>query len=214
MSVRILIADDHEVMRSGVRGTLQQQPGWEVCGEAADGRQAVELAGKLKPDVAVLDLTMPLLNGIEAARQVHEVSPQTEVLIFTVHESDQLIGEIIAAGAHGYLNKADAATLLVAAVRALAQHGLFFGERASRKVVDLIFNGKSARAEVPSLLTPREREIVGLIAEAKSNKEIAAALGISVKTVETHRSNLMRKLGMTSVVQLVRYALRNHLVSN
>jgi DNA-binding NarL/FixJ family response regulator len=212
MSVRILIADDHEVVRSGLRGILEGQPGWEVCAEAADGRQAVQLAGEMKPDVAVLDLSMPALNGLDATRQISQVSPKTEVLIFTMHDTEALMSETFAAGAHGFLNKADAARLLVGAVQALSQHQLFFTEKASRKLVGLIASGKPPKPEQSSVLSAREREIVSLVAEGKSNKEIAATLNISVKTVETHRSNLMRKLRITSIAELVRYAVRNHLV--
>jgi DNA-binding NarL/FixJ family response regulator len=209
--VRILLADDHDVVRRGVRALLEARPCWQVCGEAANGREAVKLAVSLKPDIAVLDLEMPELNGLEATRQIKRKLPNTEVLIYSMHETDQLIREVLAAGARGYVLKADAGRQLVDAVEALSRHKPFFTTRASETLLESFLKSPLAAGEV-SLLTDREREIVQLLAEGKANKEVASALGISVKTVETHRATLMRKLGMNSIVELVHYAVRNHLV--
>jgi DNA-binding NarL/FixJ family response regulator len=209
--VRILLADDHDVVRRGVRSLLEARPRWQVCGEAANGREAVRLAARLNPDVAVLDLEMPELNGLEATRQIKRKLPDTEVLIYSVHETEQLIREVLAAGARGYVLKADAGRQLVDAVESLSRHKPFFTARASEALLETFLKSPLAAGEV-SLLTDREREVMQLLAEGKVNKEVASALGISVKTVETHRAALMRKLGMNSIVELVHYAIRNHLV--
>lgn len=211
---RILLADDHDVVRAGLREMLNAREGWEVCGEAANGRAAVELALRLKPDVAVLDLTMPELNGLEATRQIRKELPQTEVLIFTMHETEQLIREVLAAGARGYVLKSDAGRHLISAIDALAHHKPFFTAAVSEALLDAYLKTASKQADGSAfgLLTDREREIVQLLAEGKSNKEVATALSISVKTVETHRATVMRKLGINSIVELVHYAVRNHLI--
>jgi DNA-binding NarL/FixJ family response regulator len=209
--VGILLADDHDIVRRGVRSLLEAHPGWQVCGEAANGREAVRLAARLKPDIAVLDLEMPELNGLEATRQIKRKLPGTEVLIYSIHETEQLIREVLAAGARGYVLKADAGRQLVDAVEALSRHQPFFTARASEALLENFLKSPLAAGEV-SLLTDREREVLQLLAEGKVNKEVAAALGISVKTVETHRATVMRKLGMNSIVELVHYAIRNHLV--
>jgi DNA-binding NarL/FixJ family response regulator len=214
--VRIILADDHDVVRHGLRHLLEQQEGWMVCGEATGGRQAVDLARSLQPDVAVLDVAMPDLNGLEATRQIRRLSPRTEVLVFTMHESEQLVREVLAAGAKGYLLKSDAARLIVAAVEALAAHKPFFNWKVSETILDGFLRATTAepdQAGAVEPLTPREREIAQLLAEGRSNKEVATRLDISVKTVETHRSALMRKIGARSVVDIVRYAVRNKLTS-
>jgi DNA-binding NarL/FixJ family response regulator len=213
MTIEILIADDHELIRQGLRSVFEQQHGWNLCAEAGDGRQAVELATKLKPDLVILDISMPELNGLEAARQIRRALPQVEVLILTMHESEQLVLDIVAAGARGYLLKSDAARLLVVAVEALASHQPFF----TGKVSEMILRSHAAQSSAgcqspPGAMTPREREIIQLLAEGKSNKQIAIALGISPKTVEVHRSNLMRKFHLHSVTDLVRYAVRNKII--
>jgi DNA-binding NarL/FixJ family response regulator len=209
--VRILLADDHEVLRRGVRQIIEEHPGWTVCGEAANGREAVELAVREKPDVAVLDLSMPELNGLEATRQIRKALPQTEILIFTMHENEQLVREVLAAGARGYLLKNDAALHIVAAIDALSKHKPFFTSNVSETLLEgFLRAGTSAEAAVlGEPMTPREREIIQLLAEGHSNKDIARSLGISVKTVETHRATIMRKIGGSSVVDIVRYAIRN-----
>ena len=207
-AVRILLADDHDVVRKGLRGLLEANSTWQVCGEAANGREAVRLAVKLAPDVAVLDLEMPELNGLEATRRIKKELPDLEVIIFTMHETDQLIQEALAAGARGYVLKADAGRYLVEAVEALSRHKPFFTSKASETLLDSFLNTPKKDRE-GSALTDREREIVQLLAEGKVNKEIASTLGISVKTVETHRATIMRKLKMNSIVELVRYAIRH-----
>jgi DNA-binding NarL/FixJ family response regulator len=212
--LRILLADDHEVIRHGVRALIEKEAGWEVCGEAVDGRKAVALAEQLKPDVVVLDLGMPELNGLDAARQIKRTLPKVEVLIFTGEESEQLIHEVFAAGARSYILKSDLAQHLVAAIRALGLHKHYFTNRISEVVFARYFNGESgAGKDKTEGLTPREREIVQLIGEGKSNKETGALLGISVKTVETHRAATMRKLRLDSFADLMRYAIRNKIVA-
>ncbi len=212
--VRILVADDHEVVRRGLRTLLEAQPDLQVCAEAATGREAVEKAKECKPDLVVMDIGMPELNGLEATRKVLRVLPQTEVLILTMHESEQVVREVLAAGARGYVLKSDAARDLVTAVKALRQHKPFFTSRVAELVLKGYLSGVQAGDEEPSLpsLTPREREIVQLLAEGKSNKEVAVALAISVKTVEAHRANIMRKLNLHSISELVHYAIRNKIV--
>ncbi len=214
-TLRIFIADDHEVVRKGLCALLQAQPDWEVCGEAADGREAVEKIDLLKPDVVILDLGMPSLNGLEATRQILKNNPLAKILILTLHDSDQVVREVLNAGARGFLLKSDPARDLVAAVEALRQDKTYF----TSKVASMVLEGylKGGRAGTPvsvgrSRLTPREREIVQLLAEGKSTKEVAVALGLSVKTAETHRSNIMRKLQLHSVSALVLYAVRNNIV--
>jgi DNA-binding NarL/FixJ family response regulator len=215
-TLRILIADDHDVVRRGMRALLEDQSGWEVCAEANNGRQAVEKVKQLKPDVAVMDVTMPELNGLEATRQILKIAPRTEVLILTVHESEQIAQEVLKTGARGYILKSDAGRELVAAVQAVSHHKPFFTARVSQMVSDSQLKSGLASVEaedIGSRLTAREREIVQLLAEGKANKEVASVLNISVKTVETHRTNIMRKLRLHSVSELVRYAVRNNIVS-
>jgi DNA-binding NarL/FixJ family response regulator len=213
--IRIMLADDHDVVRRGLRELLEEHEGWEVCGETANGRQAIEMVKNLRPNVAVVDLAMPELNGLEATRHIRKEAPETEVLIFTMHESEQLVRDVLEAGARGFVLKSDAARYLTSAVEALAQHKPFFTSKVSELVLDEFLKAGRHKKEVSvpsSLLTPREREIVQLLAESKSNKEISTLLNISVKTVETHRAAIMRKLGINSIVELVHYAVRNELV--
>lgn len=211
--LRILLADDHDVVRRGLRDVLHEQPGWEVCGEATTGVQAVELAKKLAPDIAVLDVTMPLLNGLDATRQIRKTLPTVEVLIFTMHESEQLIRQVLAAGARGYVLKSDALRHIVFAIDALAHHKPFFSWKVSETMLDSFLRDAAGTSSTNlDPLTPREREIVQLLAESKSSKDISSILGISLKTVETHRATIMRKLGAHSVVEIVHYAIRNKLV--
>jgi len=215
MPVRILVADDHQVVRTGLRALLESKSGWQVCAEAANGREAVEKAGQLKPDVAVLDIGMPLLNGVEATRQIRKLSPQTEILILTMHDSELLIQEVLGVGALGYILKDDADRNLVAAVDALRRHKPYLSSRVSESVSNpASADGTAFNPSSRSRLTPREREILQLLAEGKSNKEVAGILGISLKTAETHRANIMLKLDFHSVTELVRYAVRNKIIQS
>lgn len=212
--LRILLADDHEVVRQGVRKAIENEAGWEVCGEAADGRSAVALAGQLAPDVIVMDMGMPQLNGLEAARQIKRAQPAAEVLIFSGEASEQLIHDVFAAGARSYILKSDIGTHLIEAIRALGQHKHYFTDHISEVVFARYIDGASgAGKDKAEGLTPREREIVQLLGEGKSNKEVAAVLGISIKTVETHRAATMRKLRLDSFADLVRYAIRNKIIA-
>jgi len=216
MQFRILVADDHEVVRRGLCALLKSHPEWEVCGEASDGREAVEKALKLNPDVVILDVGMPNLNGLEATRQIVKAKPHIKILILTLHDSDQLVQEVLNAGARGFLLKSDAARDLVTAVDALRNNKIYFTPKVASMVLEgyLRRNDDEAEPEPPTRnrLTPREREIVQLLAEGKSSREVADALGLSVKTAETHRANIMRKLNLHSVSDLVLYAVRNNIV--
>jgi two-component system, NarL family, response regulator NreC len=214
-TVRILIADDHEVVREGARILLEREAGWEVCGTAKTGREAIEQAEKLRPDVVVLDMGMPDLNGLDATRQIKRILPKTELLIFTAHEQEELIQEVFEAGVKSYILKSDAGLHLVDAVRALSQHKPFFTSKVSGVLFAKFLNGAAPARNADQTgrhLTARERQIVRLLAEGKSNKEVADALGVSVRTAETHRASLLRKLGMTSLAGLVRYAIRNGII--
>jgi DNA-binding NarL/FixJ family response regulator len=212
MPLRILVADDHHVVRTGLRTLLETERGWQVCAEAANGREAVEKAGELRPDVAVLDIGMPLLNGVEATRQIRKLSPKTEVLILTMHDSEVLIQEVLEAGARGYILKDDADRNLIAAVDALRQHKPYLSSRVSEAFSKTVLSPGDDFTSDRRRLTPREREILQLLAEGKSNKEIAGFLNISVKTAETHRANIMLKLNFHSITELVRYAVRNKII--
>ncbi len=206
---RILIADDHDVVRSGLHAILSSQPGWEVVAEAEDGRQAVALAAETRPDIAILDYQLSSLNGVDATREIRAFQPQTEVLIFTMHESEPLVHELLEAGARGYLLKSDARKFLIAAVESLARHKPFFTGRVSETLLNAFLANGHAR---DGGLSARERSVVQLIAEGHSNKEVAQLLGLNLKTVESHRSSAMRKVNVHSTATLVRYAIRNRLV--
>jgi DNA-binding NarL/FixJ family response regulator len=214
-TLRILVADDHDLMRRGLKSLLESHPGWSVCAEAHTGREAVAKAEELKPDIVILDITMPELNGVEAARRILKASPNTEILVLSVHYSDQLIRDILDAGVRGYIVKSDSDRDLVIAIEALANHKPFFTPRATELILNN-FNSKGGTTEIPDVigdrLTSREREIVQLLSEGKTSKEVASILGISVKTAETHRANIMRKLEIHSVSELVRYAVRNQII--
>lgn len=208
--VRILLADDHDLIREGLRTVIQAHPDWHVCGEARTGAEAINLARKLKPDVVVLDIGMSELNGLGAARKIHEELPQTEILMLSIHMSDALVKEALTVGARGYVLKTDAKKLLVIAIETLLRHKPFLSSEVSQLIVDQYLQGTGR--EIPDRLTPREKEIVQLLAEGKTSKEVAMVLNISVKTAETHRANIMRKLELGSFADLVRYAVRNRIV--
>lgn len=213
--LRILIADDHDVARRGIRALLESHPGWQVCGEAKDGREAVELAAEQKPDLILLDIGMPNLNGLEAARQILATAPNALILILTMHDTDQIVREVLRAGARGFLLKSDAGRDLIAAVDALQQRRTFFTTKVSQMVLTGFLNRDNqieTADENEEVLTAREREVIQLLAEGKTSKEVAVTLNLSVKTAETHRTNLMRKLDLHSVADLTRYAVRNGIV--
>jgi DNA-binding NarL/FixJ family response regulator len=206
---RILIADDHEVVRTGVRRTLEDHPGWTVVAEAADGKDAIAQAIATKPDVAVLDYMLPLIDGIEATRHIRRRVPSVEVLIFSMHDDENVLREALSAGARSYVQKSDTGQHLISAVQALAEHKPYFTDRASQV---LLKNFLTEADKVQQILTDREQVVVQLVAEGHSNKEAATVLNVSIKTIETHRASIMRKLDLTSSAALVRYAVRNNLV--
>jgi DNA-binding NarL/FixJ family response regulator len=216
MKLRILLADDHEIVRRGLCSLLQKHEGWEVCGEASDGAEAIAMARQLKPDVIIVDIGMPRLNGLDTTRQLLQMDPRFKVIVLTITDSDQIIREALNAGARGFILKSDAARDLVSAVEALQSKRMFFTPRVN----DLVLAGfldkghMTSRNEVPNLpvLTAREREVTQLLAEGKSSKEVATILNLSTKTVETHRSNIMRKLSLHSIRDLVVYAIKNNII--
>jgi DNA-binding NarL/FixJ family response regulator len=205
--VSVLVADDHPVMRHGVRALLETNTGWKVVAQASDGREAVRKARELKPDLAVLDIGMPLLNGLEAARQIRRYSPATRLLILSMYDSDEIVHRAVASGAQGYVRKSEAEADLLAAARAVLNNKLFFPSTA-------LGRPRSRNGAAPeSRLTPRELELLQLIAEGSSNKEVASMLGISRRTVENHRARIMHKLGLRTMSELVRYAVRQQIVA-
>jgi DNA-binding NarL/FixJ family response regulator len=214
MSLRILVVDDHAVVRRGVRSLLESHEGWEVCGEATTGRDAVEQSRQLRPDVVVMDLSLPELNGLDATRQILKDRPRVEVLVLTMHHSEELARDVLRAGARGYIMKSDADENLITAVDTLRQHKPFLTSTVTGLVLDeFVRRTDGAQAEFsPAGVTSREREIIQLVAEGRSNKEAASTLHISVKTIEAHRANIMRKLQLRTVSDLVRYAIRNKIV--
>lgn len=215
MKSRILIADDHELVRRGLRALLQSHEDWEICGEAIDGRVAVAMAKELKPDIAIVDIGMPGLNGLAATRQLVQQDPFCKVIVLTITDSDQVIREALEAGARGFVLKSDAARDLVDAIEALQRNGTFFTPRVREMVLNGFLeqrNGSRNLAPRVPRLTPREREVIQLLAEGKSAKEVASVLNLSTKTAETHRSNIMRKLGFHSIRDLVVYAVKNNII--
>lgn len=215
LPLRILIADDHDVMREGTRAVIERQPGWEVCGIAGTGREAVAQAVKLKPDIVVMDMSMPDLNGLDAAVQIKRRLPQTEILMFTAHETDELIRDVFETGVKSFIFKSEAHSYLVDAIQSLSQHKPFFTNKVSEILFADIVNRSTANSNGShpgQRLSAREREIVQLLAEGGSNKEVADKLGISVRTAETHRASVLRKLGLDSIASLVRYAIRNKII--
>lgn len=215
-ALRIVVADDHELVRRGIRDLLQVQQGWKVVGEAGGGRDAVRLAKKLKPDIAILDITMPDLDGLEATRRIREEADGTHILILTMHESDQMVRRVLEAGAQGYVLKSDMAMQLVQAVKDLANGKIFLTPKVSEIVLEGFLkagteNKQNEQAHAKPTL--REREIIRLLAGGKSNKEVATELGITLRTVETHRGRIMMKMGFHSLTDLVHYAIRDKLVT-
>ena len=209
--VRILLADDHDIVRRGLRDMISRHPGWEVCGEARDGREAVDMAAALKPDVAVVDMAMPCLDGIAATREIRAVSPATEVLVFTMHDSEDLAAAVLAAGGRGCMLKVAAVRSVVTAIETVAAHRPYFPADATDAVRDVLRRA-SPGAAAPQLLSPREREVVQLLAGGRDRRAIAERLGLGERTVKTHQDSAMLKTGARSVAGLVRYALRNGIV--
>jgi DNA-binding NarL/FixJ family response regulator len=214
MRPRVLVADDHELVRHGLRRLIEDDGRWDLVGEATDGQVAVELAARQRPDVAVLDYAMPRLNGLEATRRIRADLPNTEVLILTMHDSELLVREVLEAGARGFILKSDAGRLLVQAIETLLEHKPFFTPRVSELLLGGYLRSRdpSEPGDEAGGLTGREREVLQMLAEGRSTKEVADLLGLSVKTAETHRANLMRKLGARSLADLVRYAVRNKII--
>ncbi|WP_426533117.1 response regulator [Bradyrhizobium sp. McL0615] len=205
---RILIADDHETVRSGLRALMEGRPGWEVVAEAHDGNEAVAYAIEKRPDVAIIDYSMPFMTGVEVTQRIRKHQLATEVLIFTMHDSDHLASQAFQAGASAFLLKSDTNKMLLAAVESLMVHKPFYAGVFSGELKRMT-TGKGGRSET---LSPRENTVVKLVAEGCSNKRISAILNVSIKTTETHRAAAMRKLNINSTVGLVRYAVRNTLV--
>jgi DNA-binding NarL/FixJ family response regulator len=210
---KIFLADDHEIVRRGIRPVIASEWGWELCGEASDGRTAVRQILQLKPQVVILDVNMPGLSGVEATRQIKRDLPEAKILIFTGQESESLVHQLFAAGADGFVLKHESPESLIPAIKALCAGEPYFGSQVSRIVFkQYMRNAEHGDQSSPDGLSPREREIVQLLAEGRSNKEVATTLGISVKTAETHRAAIMKKLGFTAFSELVRFAVRNQIV--
>lgn len=214
-TLRILVADDHEVARKGIRALLETHEGWEVCAEARDGREAVQMATGLKPDILLLDIGMPNLNGLDAARQIRALAPDARILFLTMHDSEQMAREVLCIGGTcSLLLKSDAGRVLVAAIEALQNRETFVTSKLllATKPERPFPSEDKDRCARSCLLTFREREVLQLVAEGKTTKEVATALNLSIKTAETHRANLMRKLGLHSVADVTVYAVKNGIV--
>lgn len=208
--LKILIADDHPIVRAGIRAVLEAQADWCICAEAGDGGEAVGLALEHEPDVVVIDYSLPVLNGLEAARQMLRAAPKARVLIYTMHGDDMLIRDALKAGVRGYILKSEDDGKLVAGVQALAKGKTYFSQRVAECLLDEFLTGEKVVAS--QTLTAREREVVQLVAEGASNKAIAARWGLSIKTIDTHRTSAMKKLNLRSAVDLARYAIRHKLI--
>ncbi|MGG5817287.1 response regulator [Falsiroseomonas sp. HW251] len=209
--MRILLADDHDIVRHGLADMIARQPGWEVCAEARGGKEAVAQAAALKPDVAVVDMNMPDLDGLAVTREIRVASPATEILVFTMDDSEDLAAAVLAAGGRGYLLKSAAARLIVTAIRTVAAHRPFFPPGVTDEMRSVLEHA-ATHAAAPPLLSPREREVVKLLAEGGSRREIAQRLGIAERTVKAHQESAMQKTGERSVAGLTRYALRNRII--
>jgi DNA-binding NarL/FixJ family response regulator len=211
---RILLADDHPIFRFGLRALLLSHEGWHVCGEAVDGREAIERQRELKPDLVILDICMPKLNGLDAARRILKDNPARQILILTDVNSEQVIRDCLDVGVRGWVFKSDGTEDLTTAVEALQRHNSFFSSRVSDLILDRHLQRHRSDPKVPKVagLSPREREVVQLLVEGKTSKEAATILSVAVKTAETHRSNIMLKLKLHSIAELVLYAVRNEII--
>jgi DNA-binding NarL/FixJ family response regulator len=215
-TLRIVVADDHELVRRGIRDFLQAQRDWRVVGEAMSGREAVEIVKKLKPDIAIVDITMPDMDGLEVTRRIREAARETQVLILTMHESDQMVRRVLEMGARGYVLKSDMAAHLVQAVKDLANGEISLTPKVSEMVLKGFLKGKKESKQPENghaRPTPREIEIIRLLVAGKTNKEIAAELGITLRTVETHRAHIMMKMGFHSLTELIHYAMRDRTIT-
>jgi DNA-binding NarL/FixJ family response regulator len=211
--LRILIAENHDVVRTGIRDLLDARADWEIVAEARTGRQALELARRTRPDVAVVDLSLPELAGVEAIRQIRADLPETEICVFSMHDDETFVGDSVAAGARAYVLKSESGARLLDAVEALSRHEPFFSPRVAGLVLSALASARSGGEPSPSdPLTSREREVAQLLVEGLGSRAVASRLGITPKTVDTHRAAIMRKLGMSSMADLVRYAIRHRLV--
>jgi two-component system response regulator NreC len=213
--IRVMIADDHTLVRQGLKMMLQPQADIEVVGEAGNGREAVQRAAELEPDVVILDLSMPILNGLDAAQQIKKANPRVGVLVLTMHLNEEYVFQALSAGAKGYIIKESSSEELVRAVREVYRHQTYIDPRINREVIDqyvLRASQHGVGGVQKDILTPREREVLKLIAEGKSNKEIAQMLELSVKTVDVHRTNLMKKLNIHDVATLVKFAIKKGLI--
>lgn len=211
-TTRILIADDHPVVRRGLRSLLATHDGWEVCGEAQTGAEAVQLVKQLKPDILITDISMPEMNGFEALHQLHAFDPNVGILMLTMHDSEEMLLGALEAGAHAYVLKSDLDNRLIEAVEALCEGRAFFSPSVSQSVMNSLSRGAQPGTQDPKILTPRQRQVLKLVASGKSNKEVAVALGISTRTAETHRYQIMNRLKVSTLSELVLFAVRNHLI--
>ena len=210
-SLSILIADDHEVVRRGIRTLLEARPEWKICGEAATGREAAEKAKQLRPDLVLLDLTMPEINGLEAIHKILDARPSTKILVLTMNDSGEMASQVLAAGASGLVLKSDAARDLLRAVDSVAKGQPFLSPAVTKLIIGQLAK-TSAREPSPADISRRELEVLALLALGRSNKEVAAALDLSVKTVDAHRSNIMRKLNLRTYSDLIRFAIRHQII--
>ena len=211
-TIRLLIADDHPLVRRGLRSLLGTHDGWEVCGEACTGTEAVQMVKELRPEILITDISMPDMGGFDAIRQIHAFDPNIGILMLTMHDSETMLRGAMEAGAHGYVLKSDLDNRLIDAVEALCEGRAFFSPGISQTVMKNFIRGEHTGTQDPNVLTPRQREVLKLLARGKSNKEVASELGISTRTAETHRLQIMNRLKVRTLSEMVLFAVRNHLI--